>query len=87
MPDYRKDTMRQKYCDWERVFEFVWKNADRDGMWGGDDATVASEFGVTEDEAHEVLGELCERGHVERIYPGTYAVVNWPERDEETDEE
>jgi hypothetical protein len=78
--------MRKKYFGWEQVFEFIWKNSDRDGFWDGDDAALAAEFGVTEDEAHEVLGELCDRGHVEKLVPGKYAIVNWPERDEPADD-
>jgi hypothetical protein len=79
--------MRKKYCDWEYVFEFIWKNADCDGVWDGDDATLAGKFGVTEDEAHEVLGELCDRGHVERLVPGKLAIMKWRERDDADEEE
>jgi hypothetical protein len=79
--------MRKKYFDWEYVFEFVWKNADHDGMWVGDDATVAGQFGVTEDEAHEVLGDLCDRGLIEKLVPGTYAITEWRERDDADEED
>jgi hypothetical protein len=41
-------------------------------------ATVAGKVGVTEDEAHEVLGELCD---------GTYAISKWRERDARDEEE
>jgi hypothetical protein len=78
--------MRKKYFDWEYVFEFIWKNADRDGVWDGDDA-VAGEFGVTEDEAHEVLGELCDRGLIQKLYAGTYAISEWRGWDEAAEEE
>ena len=27
---------RKKYFDEERAFEFIWQNADRDGIWHGD---------------------------------------------------
>jgi hypothetical protein len=79
--------MRKKYFDWEYVFEFVWKNADRDGLWTGDASTVAGEFGVTEDEAHEMLGELCDRHLIERVETATYIITRWRERDEVADEE
>ena len=78
--------MRRKYFDWEYVFEFIWKNCDYDGLWSGDDATVAGKFGVTEDEAHEVLGDLCDRGVIEHVYPGTYAITEWREQDEPADD-
>jgi hypothetical protein len=74
--------MRMRYFGWEYVFEFIWKNADRDGMWNGDASAVAAAFNVGEDEAHEMLAALCDRGHVERLVPGTYAITEWRERDE-----
>jgi hypothetical protein len=79
--------MRRKYFGWEQVFEFVWKNADRDGTWGGDDATVAGEFGVLEDEADEMLSDLADRGLIERLVPGKFALVRWRERDDPAEEE
>jgi hypothetical protein len=78
--------MRKKYFDWEYVFEFIWKTADLDGMWDGDDVTVAREFGVTDDEAYAALSALCDRGLIERPYPGKCAIVEWPERDEPADD-
>jgi hypothetical protein len=79
--------MRRKYCDQESVFAHIWDNADRDGLWNGDASTVAAAFNVSEDEAYDALSELCDRGLVESIYPGTYAVVKWPERDDMGEEE
>jgi predicted transcriptional regulator of viral defense system len=79
--------MRKKYFDWEYVFEFVWKNADRDGFWTGDAASVAAVFRVSEDQADEVLGELCHRGLIEKLVPGEYAIANWREQDDPGEEE
>jgi len=58
-----------------------------DGLWGGNDATLAEEFNVSEDEAHDILGDLCARSYVEKLYPGKYAVVRWRERDNPADQE
>jgi predicted transcriptional regulator of viral defense system len=74
------------FCEQE-VFAHLWDNADRDGLWTGDASTVAAEFGVSEDEAHDMIGELCDRGLVEKVYPGTYAITKWPERDDSSAEE
>jgi hypothetical protein len=71
--------MRKKYFREEEVFRFIWEHAD-DGMWSRDAATIAAEFGVTEDEAYEVLSEICDGGHIEKVYPGTYAITKWRER-------
>jgi hypothetical protein len=88
IPDGEKPTnMRKKYFVWEYVFEFVWKNADRDGLWVGDASTIGVEFGVSADEAYDALSELCDRGHVERLVPGTYAITKWRERDEPAEDE
>jgi hypothetical protein len=72
--------MKKKYFDEEGVLGFIWKHADDDGMWSGDAATIAEEFGVSENEAHEVLSELCDRGLVEELYPGKYAIAKWQDR-------
>src|ERR1700722_19016354 len=32
------------------------------------------------------LSELCDRGHVERLVPGKYAIAKWRERDEPADD-
>jgi hypothetical protein len=78
--------MRKKYCDQESVFEFIWKHADRDGLWDGDANTLAEEFHVLEDETHDALGELCDRGLMEELYAGKYAIVKWRERDHADEE-
>jgi hypothetical protein len=79
--------MRNKYCDQESVFEHIWKHADRDGLWDGDAASVAENFGVTEVEAHCALGNLADRRLIEELVPGKYAIVKWPERDNADKEE
>jgi hypothetical protein len=86
---YRKAMVmrKRKYCDQETVFEHIWNNADGSGFWEGDATTLAAELGATEDEAHESLGELCDRGFIEKVYPGNFAIVNWRERDDRDDEE
>jgi hypothetical protein len=73
--------MRTRYFGWEYVFEHIWNNADPDGLWDGDAASMAAEFGVTEDEAHDVIAELCNRRHIEKVYSGTYAITEWRERE------
>ncbi|HYW38484.1 MAG TPA: hypothetical protein VE957_10250 [Terriglobales bacterium] len=78
--------MRKKYFDWESVFARIWNAADSDGIWNGNAETLAREFGVPEDEAHDVLGELCGRGLIERLFQGKYAVVRWRERDDPCEE-
>jgi hypothetical protein len=40
------------------------------------------EFGVTEDKAREKLGVICDGRHVEKVFPGKYAILRWCERDE-----
>ena len=79
--------MRQKYCNQESVFEHIWQHADGNGLWSGDDTTLAVEFHVSEDEAHEALGELCDRGLIEKLYPGNFAIGRWTERDDAGEEE
>ena len=87
MPRAKKDTMmRKKYFGEEAAFAFVCNAADADGMWEGDDATIAAEFGVTDDEAYSVLSELCDRNRVQRVGERQYIIVRWRELDE-TDEE
>ena len=63
-------TMRRKYFGEECVFEFVWQHCDNDGIWDGDAESVAADFHVSEDEAHEMLSDLANRGLIERLYPG-----------------
>jgi hypothetical protein len=79
--------MRKQCCDQESVFAHIWNNADRDGLWTGDASAVAAAFNVGEDEAYDALSELCDRGRVERLVPGTYAIAEWRERDESGEEE
>jgi predicted transcriptional regulator of viral defense system len=79
--------MRKNYFREEDVFRSIWDAADRDGIWIGDASTVAAEFGVSEDEAHETLSDLADRGLIEKLFPGKFAIVNWPERDDEREKE
>jgi hypothetical protein len=39
---------RNKYFGEEYAFEFIWLNADREGIWRGDAAELAAEFEVSE---------------------------------------
>lgn len=73
---------RKKYLDEERAFEFIWQNGDHDGIWHGDSIQLASEFDSTEDDAHAVLSDLCNRRIIERLYTGKYIIVNWRDRDD-----
>lgn len=73
--------MKKKHNDWESVFAFIWRNADHDGLWGGEDA-LAAEFGVSPDEAYSALSELCDRGLIEKVYEGRYAITKWHEPDD-----
>ena len=79
--------MRIKHCDQETVFEYIWKHADRDGMWDGSATTLAEVFRVSEDEAHSAIGDLADRGLIEKLFPGKYAIVRWPEREDRCEEE
>ena len=79
--------MKKKHFDWEHVFAHIWDRPDADGLWEGDAATLAAEFHVAEEEANDTLGELCDRGFIERLVPGKYAIVKWPERDEAGEDE
>jgi hypothetical protein len=54
----------------------------KDGIWRGDAASLAADFDVSEDEAHSVLSELCDRRLIERVYSQTCVIVNWRERDD-----
>lgn len=71
--------MRKTYFNWEQAFHNIWNNADEDGIWNGDAATLAGEFNVSEDEAHAGLCELCDRRLIERVDERVYAITNWPE--------
>jgi hypothetical protein len=74
--------MKRKYSAEEDVFAFIWDNADRDGLWIGDAATLAAEFGVSEAEAYETLGYLCDRNHLQRVGRRDFIIVRWRERDD-----
>jgi hypothetical protein len=74
--------MRKKHFSFEQVFEYIWQGCNSEGLWSGDDGTLAEEFGVSEDEAHTMLGDLSERGLIEKLYPGTFAIVRWREQDD-----
>jgi hypothetical protein len=72
--------MRRKYFGSEQVFEFIWNNADEDGLWAGDTTTLAAEFHVAEDESYAALGELCGRNRIQRTGAVTCTITKWPER-------
>jgi hypothetical protein len=44
MPQTERSTMSKKNGDQESVFGFVWEHADGDGIWTGNDETLAAEF-------------------------------------------
>ena len=67
--------MRRRYFREEDVFRFIWDAADSDGLWTGDASTIAAEFGVTEDEAYDALGDLCDRLFIERVGTATYIIA------------
>jgi hypothetical protein len=73
---------RKKYFDWERAFHFIWENADREGIWLGDAASLAEEFDALEDDAESILDELRERRLIEKLYTGSFYLSKWRERDE-----
>jgi hypothetical protein len=73
---------RKKYFDEERAFEFIWQNADRDGIWRGDAVDLAVEFEVSEDAAETVLGELRARRLIEKLYTGAFFISKWRGRDD-----
>jgi hypothetical protein len=79
--------MKKKCFREEEVFGFIWEHADEEGMWNGDSATVAEEFGVTEDSAYAVLSELTDRNRIQRIGEKLYIVTRWRERDESSEGE
>jgi transcription initiation factor IIE alpha subunit len=79
--------MKKIYFDWEYVFEHICKRADADGLWDGNDDSIAVSFGVTENEAREMLSALSDQGLIEELYPGKYAIVKWRERDDPGEED
>jgi hypothetical protein len=87
MPALKDATMKQKYCDWGHVFDHICQHCDREGLWTGNAEDLATEFAVSEDEADEMLSDLAGRGLIEHLYPDTYAIAKWPERDDPGEEE
>ncbi len=73
---------RKKHFDSQRAFEFIWQDADQDGIWLGDAVELAAEFDVSEDAVEAVLDELRTRRLIEKLYTGKYIIVNWREKDE-----
>jgi hypothetical protein len=71
--------MATRYFGAERVFERIWQDADADGLWQGDSSILAEEFDASEDAAHAVLSELCDRRLIEMVGERCYAIVNWRE--------
>lgn len=63
---------RGKYFDWEQAFHFIWQDADKDGIWHGDAASLAAEFDASEDDAESVLDELRDRRLVEKLCAGSF---------------
>ena len=73
---------RKKYFDWEQAFRFIFQNANREGMWLGDAASLAVEFDVSEDAAKSVLDELRARRLIEKVYAATFFISKWREKDD-----
>ena len=73
---------RKKYFDSEEAFRFIWQNADRDGIWHGDAASLASEFEVSEETAESVLDELRGRRLIEKLHTGAFFMSKWREKDD-----
>ncbi len=86
-PTRKAHVMKRKCFDWESVFAHIWNGADRDGIWNGDAESLAQEFSVTADEAHATLSKLCDRGLLEKVYEGTFAIAKWHEPDDPGAEE
>lgn len=73
---------RKNYFDEERALEFIWQNADRDGIWHGDAASLGGEFEISEDAAEAVLDDLRVRRLIEKLYTGAFFICNWQEKDD-----
>jgi hypothetical protein len=67
---------------WEEAFHFIWQNAGRDGIWCGDEVSLAKEFDALEDDAESVLDELREKRLIEKLDARTYFLSNWREKDD-----
>ena len=78
---------KKKHFGEEILYEFIWNNADKDGLWAGNATTVAQKFGVTADEVHDMLSDLCDRGLIQRVGSRDYIIMKWPERDRPDAEE
>lgn len=63
---------RGRYLNWEEAFDFIWQNADRDGIWRGDAGSLAEEFDASADDAESVLDELRNRRLVEKLCAGSF---------------
>lgn len=63
---------RNKYLDWEQGFHFIWRDADRDGIWHGDAVSLAAEFDASEEDAESVLDELRHRRLIEKLSTGSF---------------
>jgi hypothetical protein len=61
---------RKKYFDWEQAFHFIRQNADREGIWHGNVASLGAEFDVSEQAADAVLDELRAKRLVRSSIPG-----------------
>ena len=73
---------RKKHFDEERAFEFIWQNADHDGIWHGDATGLGAEFEISEEAAEAVLDELRARRLIEKLYTGVFSICNWRKKDD-----
>lgn len=73
---------RKKYFGWEQAFEFIWQNADREGLWLGDASSLAAEFDASEQAADAVLDELRDRSLIEKLDAWTFFISKWREKDD-----
>ena len=74
--------MRKKYFCEEQAFEFVWNNADADGLWNGNAEVLARRFNVSADEAYDTLSQLTDHNRLERVGSESYIITRWRERDD-----
>ena len=79
--------MRKRDFREEDVFGFIWDAADEDGLWNGNDETLARKFNVSTDAAYAVLSGLCDGHHLQRLESAKYIIVRWRERDDVGEEE
>ena len=79
--------MKKKTFDHESLYEFIWNGADNDGIWSGNEKTLAAKFRVPEDQAYVVLGDLCDHNLIQRVGKGDYIITRWPERSEPGEDE